>query len=302
MYEKTISDDRFNKARTNEMMARIFSILRPEDHDLLSFDDVRKVLRPKGEDHQGYRAVPIDNIIGSEGRYRDFSRNYLPKRESSRTRWTSIDGAHQKNIILPAVNLYEIAGYYFVRDGNHRVSVARSLGMEEIDADVIRLDTEIPLKEGITKSALKKQVLEYEKKEFEHTTRFSALFPHMGIEFTEIGRYSELIRHFEAHLRYLKSGDANATFEDAIRSWQRNIYLPISMLIAKERILARFPKRTTADLYIWIIKRGDELQQAQGRDIKIKDVVSDLSKRYGTNKIERAIYTLKKMIRFLKQR
>jgi len=308
--EQQIANEHFNRARFSEAVSRIFNILKPEDHELLSLDDVRKVLRPRGENYRGYRSVPIDKIIGSEGRYRDFSRQYLPKREDSRTRWTSIDRAHQRNVILPAVNLYEIAGYYFVRDGNHRVSVARAMGMREIDAIIVHVDTEIPLEDTTTKSTLKSKVLLYEKKEFNERTHFDALFPNEALEFTETGRYSELIKHFEGHYRCLLSkypvipfGSETSvlSFEDAIRSWRQNIYLPIANVLKEEKILARFPKRTVADMYIWIIKHRDQLRGHSKQEMSIKEVVHDLSEKYGKNRMERILYSLRRLFYFFKK-
>lgn len=298
-YETEIANERFDKARSSEMWRRIFNILRPEDNDLLSLDEVRKALRPTGEDYRGYKAVPIDKIIGSEGRYRDFSRKYLPKREGSRTRWTSIDRAHQKDVILPAVNLYEIAGYYFVRDGNHRVSVARTLGMEEIDAIIVRLGTEISLKQGVTKSSLKQHIIEYEREEFYKKTGFNTLLPSVELVFTETGRYNELIHHFTSHQHHLQKARPAATLQEAMVSWERSIYRPITRIITRQNMLSRFEKRTVADLYMWSIKHRQELQEQRGESARMRDVVGDLSKRYGTSKLGRALRMAVRLLRSL---
>ena len=300
-YAQQIANEHFNKARFSELISRIFNLLKTEDHELLSLYDVKRVLRSTGENYRGYKSVAIDKIIGSEGRYRDFSRQYLPRREGSRTRWTSIDRAHQKDVVLPAVNLYEIAGYYFVRDGNHRVSVARTLGMKEIDAIVVHLDTEIPLKDGTTKSALKKQVIEHEKNEFNERTHFNTLFPENTIAFTETGRYTDLITHFEGHHQHLNTKYPNISFEEAIKSWMQNIYLPIKKILTQEKILSRFPKRTPADMYVWIIRHRQELQERLKTEPSIQDVVHDLSKKYGQNKTERVFYVLKRLFNILKR-
>lgn len=301
MHETEIANEHFNKARASELWRRVFSVLKPEDHELLSLHDVRKVLRTTGESYRGYKSVPIDKIIGSEGRYRDFSRTYLPRREHSRTRWTSIDRAHQKDVVLPAVNVYEIAGCYFVRDGNHRVSVARAMGMQEIDAIIVQLDTKIPLGEGTTKSSLKRQVIGYEREEFHNKTDFQTFFPDIDIVFTETGRYNELTTHFEGHHRYLQKTNPSASLKEAMRSWAKDIYLPIIDIITKERVLSRFPRRTVADLYMWIIKHRDELQAVGGRAFPIKDVVRDLSRKYGKNRMERAMHVVKRLLKLFRR-
>lgn len=150
------SDD-FNKAKSKATIHSILGALTPEKQRLLSLEDVKKLVKPKSETYLGMKTVPLKLIVGSEGRYKDFTKAFLPKKEFSRSRWENVDKAHLQSIILPPIKLYEIGGTYFVRDGNHRVSVAKSQGVMDIDAEVIRLDTEIKLEPGISTSELKKR-------------------------------------------------------------------------------------------------------------------------------------------------
>src|SRR5215217_7467095 len=85
------------------------------------------------------RTVEVEKITGSVGRYRDFDASFLPLRESIAHRWSRIDRAYHRGDELPAVSLYKIRDAYFVRDGNHRVSVARYHGVAAIDAEVVEL-------------------------------------------------------------------------------------------------------------------------------------------------------------------
>ena len=63
----------------------------------------------------------------------------MPKRASVETRWKRIDRAFYRAENLPPVSLYEVGGLYYVRDGNHRVSVARFHGVREIEAEVVQV-------------------------------------------------------------------------------------------------------------------------------------------------------------------
>ena len=299
--EREIADGNFNRARFSEMIGRIASILKPEDHELLSLDDVRKALHPESESYRGYTTVPIDRIIGSEGRYKDFSRTYLPRRESSRGRWTSIDRAHQRQVVLPAVNLYEIAGYYFVRDGNHRVSVARAMEATDIDAIVVRLDTKIKLGDTITRSTLRTKVIEFEKKEFYSDPDVNDILKENDISFTETGRYDELHKQIEGHMHYLQSTLENIGWRDAIISWKKLVYTPIMDIIRQEKIMSRFPGRTTSDMYIWIVRHQSHLQRQHGTDFALSDAASDYSKRYGKNKFQRLFVIIKKLREVLRR-
>ncbi len=158
--------DDFNKARAGAFFSELFHLFTPARQHLLSLHEVKEVLKPRGETYRGMQTVPIDRIVGSEGRYRDFNKSFLPRHEYLRNRWQRVDMAHLTDVILPPIKLYEIGGVYFVRDGNHRVSVAKAQGVLAIDAEVVTLDTEIPLREAMTRRDLENAVIEHERDRF----------------------------------------------------------------------------------------------------------------------------------------
>src|SRR6056297_2225344 len=198
--------DDFNKARSKATISQLLNTLTPDRQRLLSLEDVRNLLKPKTEIYKGMQIVPIDKIIGSEGRYKDFTSAFLPKRDFIRGRWESIDRAHLSEVILPAIKLYEIGGVYFVRDGNHRVSVAKIQGVQAIDAEVIELDSEIKLKPGMTVQDLKRVVIHYEKDKVFAETKLDRIIPPEDIDFTEPGRYVKMLRHIQGHKYFLNEG------------------------------------------------------------------------------------------------
>jgi hypothetical protein len=87
----------------------------------------------------GIRVVEVEKITGSVGRYKDFDRSFLPNKQSMSQRWSRIDRAYHQGVELPAVSLYKIGEAYFVRDGNHRVSVAKFHKAAAIDAEVVEI-------------------------------------------------------------------------------------------------------------------------------------------------------------------
>ncbi len=272
----------FNKARSRATITQLLNTLTPERQRLLSLEDVRNLLKPKKESYKGMQSVAIDKIVGSEGRYNDFTSAFLPKRDFIRGRWESVDRAHLSDIILPAIKLYEIGGVYFVRDGNHRVSVARMQGTEAIDAEVIELDSEIPLKPGMTVSDLKDAVIDYEKKKVFSDTQLDTIVPPEEIVFSEPGRYVEMLRHIQGHKYFLNQGsEEEISFLDAASSWYNNLYKPIVRIIEQENIISRFPGRTMADLYMWIIKHWDGLKNKYGNNFSLKVAALDYSEKYG---------------------
>ena len=136
--------DDFGRARFREKILSILNLLSPEKQQLLSLYDIKSLVKPKNESYKGMKVVAVKDIVGSEGRYRDFNKAFLPRKEHLKNRWVSIDKAHISDVILPPIKLYKIGDVYFVRDGNHRVSVAKMQKVYAIDAEVVELNSEIP--------------------------------------------------------------------------------------------------------------------------------------------------------------
>jgi hypothetical protein len=113
-------------------------LLRADASGLLpSFDDAKDALICRGQVYRGIRTVDVASIAGSVGRSRDFDGSFLPLRVSSCDRWSRVDRAYHQGVELPVVSLYKVGDSYFVKDGNHRVSVARYHGVAAIDAEVV---------------------------------------------------------------------------------------------------------------------------------------------------------------------
>src|SRR6185312_4926194 len=91
----------------------------------------------------GYQVVPLDQIVGSVDRGRDFDRRFRPTSGRSRSRWEQIAAAARRGEAFPPVDLVKVGELYFVRDGHHRVSVARALARNVIDASVTDVHTRI---------------------------------------------------------------------------------------------------------------------------------------------------------------
>jgi hypothetical protein len=277
----------FDRARTREIITKILTLLKDESDELLAFNDVKSILKPKSSTYKGIYPVDISLIVGSEGRYKDFNKLFLPRHQHLRNRWQRVDLAHHQNKILPVIKLYEIGGVFFVRDGNHRVSVAKMQGAQFIDAEVISLNTEISLKPQMGREALRKAVIGFEKERFFEATHLDTLRPGCSIEFTSIGRYDDVIKHINGHKYYLNiDKKEEIPFTKAMLSWYDNVFLPIKTIIIEENILSRFPERTPADLYVWIVRHWHELKERYGEDFSLKQAALDYSHRYGRGLLE----------------
>ncbi len=277
-----LSREDFNRARKRATLSGLLNSFAPERRELLSFDEVRELIKPRGSAYRGLKVVPVALIVGSEGRYRDFTRAFFPRRELLRSRWESVDRARLSQTNLPPIQLYEIGGVYFVRDGNHRVSVARVQGVEQIDAEVVSLESEIKLKPGMTREDLKRAVIEYERRQvFEQTDLGKVVRPE-ELQFTATGRYHELLKHIEVHKYFINQDrDEEISFEEAARSWYENLYKPITDLVSQRKLSRLFPGRTKADLYMWMIRHWDDLKRRYGNAYPLEKAVMDYADRFG---------------------
>jgi hypothetical protein len=126
------------------MMSNLSNRLRGHGEDSarsLPFDEVVAALGRVNEVPLGLREIPVDQIVGSVDKVRDFDPMFRPTSGRSRARWERLALAVRTGQDFPPIDVYQVGEMYFVRDGHHRVSVCRALDIAVIDADVIRVDT-----------------------------------------------------------------------------------------------------------------------------------------------------------------
>ncbi len=283
------AEENFNKAKNRARIQVVLSRLKWENTDLLSLYEVTDLIKPRSQSYLGIKSIPIENIIGSEGRARDFSKAFFPKKEMLKERWKSIDKAHLQFIDLPAISVYKLGDWYFVRDGNHRVSVAKTQGNEFIDAEVVELDSQIPLKKGMTIRELRKKIVNYERLQFMDQYHFEDIIPIDDIEFTGAGMYPELLNHINVHKYYMnENSEKEIPYEKAVKSWYKNVYTPIVNEIVKLNLLSSFPGNTEADLYLWIVKHWEELKNvSNSQKVSIESATLDYKERFSKGFLER---------------
>src|SRR6476620_8482654 len=157
MVEEQVRSD-FDRARHRAFRNELLSYFSRRPNALLSFHEVRKRYKPEQESYRGMQEVRVRQIIGSVDRFRDFDRAFLPRHARSAGRWQNVDRAYHQDVRLPPVQLYKVGDVYFVKDGNHRVSVAREHGVEFIDAEVIESHVRVPIEASMTPFQLLMQV------------------------------------------------------------------------------------------------------------------------------------------------
>ncbi len=129
----------FLRARRHQTFSGLAARIRGKDggdRKALSFQQVVEALGLVDEAALGIQMIPVEQIVGSVDKVRDFDPKFRPRSGRSRQRWERIAEAVRRVESLPPIDVYRVGDMYFVRDGHHRVSVYRSLELRTIEADV----------------------------------------------------------------------------------------------------------------------------------------------------------------------
>jgi hypothetical protein len=267
--------DMVNGAREYENVAfrafwqEMIGHLRGKPAQLLSFEEVRTRLRLREELYRGLQDIPLDAIVGSVGRYSDFTGTFLPKSAINKDRWTRIYAEAEGNMGLPPIEVYQVGEVYFVRDGNHRVSVALAMGQKSIEAYV----TEVDVPFCLNKAVITKQMDAAEAyMTFLDETGLRYVNQHENLMLSEPTRYNDFIGHINLHGAVLSEcAECPVSIQEAAAHWYENVYLPAVVLIRKHDMLAHMKNRTEADMYLWLVEHLHELERSYN------GLVSDLT-------------------------
>ncbi|MEJ2211067.1 MAG: hypothetical protein P8129_18790 [Anaerolineae bacterium] len=271
----------WEQARRTAFVQDVLGAFTQRQANLLPFEEVRCSLHLRNAQYLGLQDVPLDQIAGSVGRYQDFTRAFFPRRGIARDRWREI--ARLTHIIdgkLPPVELYKVGHVYFVRDGNHRISVARQQKMALVPASVWDYETRVPLDpETARDDLLRKAAL---ASFLEKTDVDRHLCDDMSIELSEPDGYEDLLQQMESFQYALSQIDREPVdFAPAVALWCEMCYSPIVEIMRQAQILDDFPDRTEADLYLWLCRSQEELALRYGQDVLIEEAAEELADRFG---------------------
>lgn len=268
----------FERARRSADLKLILARFTGRPVGLLSYEDVRQRLKAHGKVSRGLHEIPLDSIVGSVGRYSDFTRDFLPLQDASENRWVQVKIAVDEPAGVPHIEVYKISDTYFVLDGNHRVSVARQMGFKSIQANVIEVKTPVPLTPDLKPDDL---IVKAEYADFLDKFQINQFLPNADLSITAPGGYRILEEHIEVH-RYFMGVEQEKYIspEEAWRHWYETVYLPVAHTIRERGILREFPKRTETDLYLWIAQHRADLEREFGWEISPHAAASDLADQY----------------------
>jgi hypothetical protein len=249
----------FGKAKRIAFFQEVMGHIRGKPTELLSFADIRARLRLNVENYRGIQDVSLNQIVGSVGRYHEFTRHFLPKRAAMEERWSRVYAQVLSLEGLPPIELYKVDDAYFVRDGNHRVSVARQLGATTIQAEVIELLTPIGFRPGLTPEEIDATVCYAE-----FLSQMRSMLPNLPpgtFKLTHPTAYNDLLGHIQLY-RFVEDLASDVNLAQAASDWYNCVYTPVVESIRKYGILDQFfPNCTETDLYLWVTEHVRDCEE-----------------------------------------
>jgi len=255
----------FSRARRQRALSRLSARLRrAEDlNHILPFEEVVRALGRTGERRLGRLLISLDSIVGTVDRSREFDRSFRPTSPRVRERWQGINLAQRKGQAMPPIDVYRIGDLHFVKDGHHRVSVARALGYRDIDAYVTEVltelgaDREIRLRDLPLKSH---QRLFYERVPLPPEQREQ-------IHLSDEWRYAALAEAVEAWgFRVSQARREWMSRDEVAEEWFRDEYKPVVEMLREAQLIAKGVTDTEAYMTVaalrYLILRTHEWDDA----------------------------------------
>jgi hypothetical protein len=242
------AQDDFLRARRRRVFAQLSSRLRLESGDvdvMLPFDEVIAALGRVGERDLGITSVRIDTIVGTVDRRKEFDREFRPTSSRARARFERIAEASRRGVSMPPIDLYRVGGLHFVRDGHHRVAVARAQGRDTIDAHVVEVITQVAADTSITLDDLPLK---------SHERLFHERVPlppdaRAQIRLTDPVQYGALAEGVEAWgYRLIQHDERYYDRPQAALRWFHEEYVPVVTLLREAALIGR--RETETDAYL----------------------------------------------------
>jgi hypothetical protein len=229
----------FSRARRRRGLARLSARLRREPDDvnhILPFEEVARALGRIGERRLGQQLISLDSIVGTVDRSREFDRSFLPTSPRVRERWQRINLAQRKGEPMPPIDVYRIGELHFVKDGHHRVSVARALGHRDINAYVTAVQTQVGADREIRLGDLplkSHQRLFFERVPLTQEERGR-------IQLNNEWRYASLAEAVEAWgFRASQAHGEQLSRQQVAESWFRDEYEPVVEMLREAHLIPK---------------------------------------------------------------
>ena len=293
-HQRVESLRRFDQARRSAIIKTIAAKLTGQETHLLPFADVRRNLRQQNPLYRGASEVALDAIVGSVGRYKEFTRQYLPLNDGLRERWIAVDDLATSMTGWPPIDLYQVGNIYFVKDGNHRVSVARQLKHLTIEAHIWEFPDDLQISPDDNLDTI---FIQLGERNFLAKTNLDELIPDHGIRFTTPGRFNELLAQIENLRATLALIDGyEMGHDEAVVAWYEMVYLPAIQIIEESTLLDDFSGRTEADLFVWMSLHREQIEDCYGECTSLAELAELLAAAYKEGSIERLTRNVRRLL------
>jgi hypothetical protein len=219
---------------------------------LLELEDAEQRLRPLTRRYLGVRPIPLEHVVGTDGRAGAFTRGFEPRHRFSRDRLRSLADAFPGDGFPPIVTV-KLGESYFVIDGHHRVALARRHRGKFIDADITEFVAPVPLPAGADVVELVLRQLErvfLEESgliEARRDVRFAASRPAV---------YLELLENLQVHGYHLMREQNRVLGPVEIAAdWYDEVYAPAIGAIDRDRLGKDYRHAPDADLFLMLHRR-----------------------------------------------
>jgi hypothetical protein len=220
--------------------------------DLLELDDAERRLKPFNRVYLGVRAIPLEDIVGTDGKAGSFTGDFEPRLTASRHRLRSLEEAFPDGGFPPIVAV-KLGETYFVMDGHHRVALARQAGAATIDADITEFISLVPLPSG---ADLLELVLRQLEIVFLDESGLAEARPGARIPASRPAVYLELLENLQVHGYHLMRDDDRIVSDSEIAGdWYDNVYAPAVGAIDRSRLGKAFRAAPEGDLFLWLHSR-----------------------------------------------
>ena len=264
----------FRAARLQANLERVFAAMTGKSAELLSYEDVREKIRAIETSRRERKDIPLDAIVGSVGRYADFTRRFLPRQESDEQRWSRVRMLVESPTGLPPIEAYQLGDVYFIIDGNHRASVARSLGAASIEGYVTQVHARVPLSPEMSPDEL---IIAERYARFLEKTGLSGPFPEIDLSMSTAGNYRVLEQRIWVHQQWMGT---DIPYTQAAADWYQTVYWTVIQVIRRRGVMRDFPDCTETDLYVWIEKHGRSLAERLGWSVGLDVLATDITESY----------------------
>ena len=255
----------FSRARRRRVLARLSARLRGADDvdHILPFEEVARALGRVGERRLGLQLIALDSIIGTVDRSREFDRSFRPTSPRTRERWQRINLAQRKGQAMPPIDVYRIGELHFVKDGHHRVSVARAFGHRDIEAYVTEVMTQVGADREIRLRDL--PLKSHERLFFERVPLAEA--QRDRIQLSDEWRYAALAEAVEAWgFRAMQARGQEMSRPEVAESWFCDEYEPVVEMLREAQLVPKGVSGTEAYMKVshlrYLILRTHEWDDA----------------------------------------